>query len=381
MSNYTSPKYILLFILTASFASPVAGAAPWPELLQKNGTVLLPAQDSPHLLANKAQTPGNRSIKAYITYPGGSIEHVTSQTGLMLSIHNWGGKAASGAPSPAYLASTYNVVAINVDYIQSESRHKDIPYDFGYLQALDCLRALHYVFNGLIQQAVVFDSGRIYSAGGSGGGNVTLMVNKLAPRTFACIIDLSGMCKLSDDIAFNRPGGSSLNARYSPLPDHIHFLSKDAQALRFLGHPQHLKQMQALGNTAQIVVSHGTSDSTCPIADTREMVTNLQTAGFTVDAHLISDADIDGKVITNTGHGVGNRTLIVNKFAAKYLLVDGAQAATREGKTDFEYRDELVKYSTPNGTYIISYKQGYPVGRFEPRNNNNAKPKRVPRDD
>ena len=366
MSNYTSTIFFLLLILTSSFALPVADAAPWPKLLQKNGTVLLPAQDSPYLLANKTQEQGNRSIKAYITYPGGSIEHVTPQTGLMLSIHNWGGKAASGAPSPTYLASNYNVVAINVDYIQSASRHKDIPYDFGYLQALDCLRALHYVFDGLIQQAVPFDSGRIYSAGGSGGGNVTLMVNKLAPRTFACIIDLSGMCKLNDDIAFNLPGGSSLNARYNPLPDHIHFLTKDAQALRFVGHPQHLKQMQALGNEAQIVVSHGTSDSTCPIAHAREMVANLQTARFPVDAHFISDADIDGKAITNTGHGVGNRTLIVDKFAAKYLLVDGVHAATRKGKTDFECRDELVKYSTLNGSYIISYKQKYPVGRFEP---------------
>ena len=66
------------------------------------------------------------------------------------------------------------------------------------------------------------------------------------------------------------------------------------------------------------------------------------------------------------GHGVGNRTLIVDKFAAKYLLVDGVQAATRTGKTDFANRDELVKYSTPNGSYIISYKHRYPVGRFEP---------------
>jgi predicted esterase len=366
MSNDNNLIFVLLVILTTSCALPIADAAPRPNLLQKNGTVLLPAQDSPYLLANNAQEQGNRSIKAYITYPGGSIEHVTPQTGLMLSIHNWGGKAASGAPNPTYLARTYNVVAINVDYIQSASRHKDVPYDFGYLQALDCLRALHYVFDGLIQQTVPFDSGRIYSAGGSGGGNVTLMVNKLAPRTFACIVDLSGMCKLSDDIAFNLPGGSGLTARYSPRPDHIHFLTKDAQALRFVGHPQHLKQMQALGNQAQIVVSHGTSDSTCPIADAREMVTNLQTAGFFVDAHFISAADIDGQAITNTGHGVGNRTLIVDKFAAKYLLVDGVQAATREGKTDFEHRDELVKYSTPNGAYIISYKQGYPVGRFEP---------------
>ena len=40
-----------------------------------------------------------------------------------------------------------------------------------------------------------------------GGGNITLMVNKLAPRTFAAAIDMSGMARLTDDIAFNLPGG------------------------------------------------------------------------------------------------------------------------------------------------------------------------------
>ena len=73
-----------------------------------------------------------------------------------------------------------------------------------------------------------FASGRIYATGGSGGGNVSLMANKLAPRTFACTIDLCGMKKLSDDIAYNLPGGSGLDARWSRDPKSSNYLSPDA---------------------------------------------------------------------------------------------------------------------------------------------------------
>ena len=69
------------------------------------------------------------------------------------------------------------------------------------------------------------------------------MANKLAPRTFAAIVDMCGMAKLSDDIAFGIEGGSSLNAGYSQDPESPEYLTPDAQALRDLGNPTHLKQM------------------------------------------------------------------------------------------------------------------------------------------
>ena len=118
------------------------------------------------------------------------------------------------------LANRLNVVVIGVDYLQSgtDDPKSLLPYDFGYLQALDALRALWFVHDGLAKKKLPFASGRIYAAGGSGGGNVSLMCNKLAPRTFACVVDMSGMAKLSDDIAYALPGGSRLSARYSKDP-------------------------------------------------------------------------------------------------------------------------------------------------------------------
>jgi len=38
---------------------------------------------------------------------------------------------------------------------------------------------------------------------------------------------------------------------------------------------------------------------------------------------------------------------------------------SRKSPTDFERRDERVRYPTTNGAFVISYKAGYPVGRFE----------------
>jgi len=335
-----------------------ANAAAWPALPDADGDVTIPAQTSPYF-------PPPRHVKAYVFYPGGSVRNVKPTTGLMLSVHNWGGTKCRGTADPAYLVEQYDVVVIGVDYLQSGKYDKSIPYDFGYLQALDALRALWFVFDGLERRGTPFARNRIFSTGGSGGGNVTLMVNKLAPRTFACIIDCSGMARLTDDIAFGLEGGSRLNAGYHRDPAHKYRLTKDAQALRFVGHPKHLATMKALGNTCKVVVSHGADDHVCPIEDAREMVKNMRTAGFDVEAHFIAKADIDGKVIRNTGHAVGDRTLIVEKFAGKYLRPDSPAALLRRGKCDFELRDERVRYAGPNGAYVISYKNGYPVGRFE----------------
>jgi predicted esterase len=342
------------------FASLLLAAAV-PELPDKDGAVSFAAQEWP-------LKPGPRQIKVTIHYPGGALEKADATTGIMLSLHNWGGSGCIGTADPVFLAKNFNVIALCVDYLQSGKKASiddPEPYDFGYLQALDALRALHFVFDGLKRRKVPFASGRIYCTGGSGGGNVTLMANKLAPRTFACIIDLCGMARLSDDIAFNLPGGSDLDARYSREPKSPNHLSPDAQQLRFVGHPAHLKVMKELGNTCKIVVVHGAEDRTCPVEDKREMTANMKKAELDVEPHWITRDRLDGKVFTSTGHSLGNRTEIVAKVARWYLTPGSRMPMVRRGPSDFERRDEKVRYATANGVWIISYQKGYPEGRFE----------------
>ena len=333
----------------------------WPALPETDAECLIPAQEWP-------RQPGPREVKVYIRYPGGALAQVTAETGLFLDLHNWGGMFHTGTADPVELANRYNVVAVCVDYLQSgPSEDEDPPYDFGYLQALDALRGLYFVYHGLEERGVAFHRGRLYCTGGSGGGNVTLMANKLAPRTFACCIDKCGMARLTDDIAFNLEGGSRLSARYSPDPESPRYLSHGAQALRYAGNPEHLAAMKHLGNTAKMIVVHGADDDVCPVQDAREMVANMEAAGLDVEAVWVTRERLDGETFTSTGHAMGDRTRIVFYAADTYLTPGSPRLVVRGGLADFERR-EPVRYEVPGGAYVISYENGYPVGRFERSN-------------
>ena len=344
-------------------------AEEWPALPAQNASVEIPAQEWP-------LRPGPRRVRVLVHYPGGKLANVGDRTGLMLTLHNWGGTDCVGTASPTVLAEKLNVVALCVNYLQSgpkDSIEGPEPYDFGYLQALDALRALWWLDHGLKASKTKFAQGRIFATGGSGGGNVALMCNKLAPRTFACVIDLCGMKKLSDDIAFNLPGGSDLDARYSRDPTSPNFLSLDHQELRFIGNPDHLAIMTK--PVARIVTVHGVDDATCPFPDAVEMVQWMRRAELDVKPHFITKDRLDGKAFTSTGHSLGNRTEIVLQLGAKYLSPsdpDRCEHAERR-LIDFEFRNmlnhpfpEMTKYRTSNGAFEIDYSAGYPVGRFVP---------------
>ncbi|MBS0265827.1 MAG: prolyl oligopeptidase family serine peptidase [Planctomycetes bacterium] len=339
-----------------------ASAADWPALPAQNGVVELPAQE--WLLR-----PGPRSVRVLVHFPGGQRERVTAETGLMLTLHNWGGTDCVGTAHPQALADHLNVVALCVNYLQSgpeDSIRGPEPYDFGYLQGLDALRALWWLRQQLLDLQIRFDDGRIYATGGSGGGNVTLMANKLAPRTFTCVIDMCGMKKLSDDIAFNLPGGSDLNARWSRDPQHPYHLSRGQQELRFVGCAEHLWTMQRLKTAAKIVIVHGVEDVVCPFADAEELVRRMQAWHLAVEPKFVTQADLDGQVFASAGHSLGDRTQIVFRTADRYLLRTSPEFLRRTAPTDFARGDE-VRYRTSDGEFVISYRSGYPLGRFEPR--------------
>ncbi len=355
-------RYVMaaMFVALSGGATRAGLAAEWPELPPNNAAVSIPAQEWPFV-------PGPRTVKISIHYPDGTLKSVAPLTGVMLTLHNWGGTDCVGTANPETLARRLNVVAICVNYLQSgrqASVEDPQPYDFGYLQALDALRALWFVFDGLQQREIPFASDRIFATGGSGGGNVTLMANKLAPRTFTCVIDMCGMAKLSDDIAFNLPGGSRLNARYSPNPESPYWLAPAAQELRFIANPQHLAVMRQLGQSAKVVVVHGADDQTCPFADKQQLVENMRNADIDVEPHFVTAADLDGKVFTSSGHALGNRTDIVFRVAGKYLKPGEPTSLVRAGPTDFERPESAVVYPVTGGKYVILYANGYPIGEF-----------------
>jgi hypothetical protein len=349
----------LLLAWLLGFGAAHGSADEWPPLPARNDTVSIPAQEWP-------RAPGPREVTVYVQYPGGAIEGLRQSTGLMLSLHNWGGTGWRGAADPAVLTERLDVIAIGVDYLQSgPGSPEDPPYDFGYLQALDALRALWWMWQGLRDAEIPFDDRRIFATGGSGGGNVSLMANKLAPRTFTCVVDLCGMARLSDDIAFGLKQRSSLNARYSPDPESPYYLNPDAQAIRDPGYSVHAATMKTLGNTCRVISVHGVDDTSCPVEDKRGMIENLQAAGLDAVGHFITEDDVDGTAVQSTGHALGDRTAIVLRFAEALIHPDAPSALRRKEATDFEGRDSAVRYATESGVYVIDYRAGYPVGRFE----------------
>ena len=312
--------------------------------------------------------PGPRAVRVWVHYPGGRLEGVTARTGMMLTLHNWGGTDCVGTADPRVLAREFDVVAVCVNYLQSgreESLEDSRPYDFGWLQALDALRAVAWVQRRLESRGLPFATSRLYATGGSGGANVALMANKLAPRSFAGVIALSGMNKLSNDIAYGEPGGSPLSARWSRAIDSPNYLAPGAQEIRFVGHPGHLATMKRLGASARVVVVHGVDDATCSIADAREMVANFGTAGLEILPVWVDVARLDGGVFRTSDHSLGDRTQIVLSVAGEWLRPDSPRALVRMGSSDFERRED-IRYATSGGAFVISYREGIPEGRFVP---------------
>ncbi|MCE9603398.1 MAG: DUF2920 family protein [Planctomycetia bacterium] len=351
---YRGIPFLLTLVL---FAPRPSEAQDWPKLPEKNGALMIPGQEWP-------QQPGAREVRVGVYYPDGTRASIGPGTGIFLVLHNWGGLDVDGTASPSVIAKQFNVVALSVRYLQSGKEEPLGAYDFGWIQGLDALRALWLVFHELDAAGTPFARGRIFTTGGSGGGNVSLMANKLAPRTFTCVIDMCGMKKLNDAIAYKLSGSGGLDARWSRDPASPSYLSPGAQEIRFVGHPAHLAEMKRLGTTAKIVTVHGVDDKTC-LADGYEMVANMQRAGLDIVPVWVTKEMVDGTVFKSTGHSLGDRTKIPERVAGKWLQPAGAEALERKGATDFERKDE-VRYATTDGAYVISYAQGFPVGRFEP---------------
>jgi hypothetical protein len=330
-----------------------------PALPAVNGAIDIMVQD--------AGEPA-RALTLHLVYPKGALANVTAGTGLMLDLHNWGGVTFHGAPNPNTLANAYDMIAIGVQYYQSgdSDRPTEPPYDFGYRQAMDALRGLQCVYQQLLDTKHPFDATRIYGCGGSGGGNVIQMANKFAPHTFACIVDLSGMASLTDDIAYREPGGSVLNARYSRDPASPAYLTRGMQEIRDLGNPAHLALMARTKNRCRIVMIHGEDDAYCLSADKRRVAEAMVAAGLSAEAHILTNDDADGTLILNSGHSLGDRTALLQHFAGKYLSPDSPTMCRLTKPCDFAQR-KAIRYPVSDGVYTVTYAGGMPKVAFSKR--------------
>lgn len=295
--------------------------------------------------------PGPRQVKMFVREPAGGVN---ADTGLMLLLHNWGGTWQQTVPWCNVLADRYNLITVSVDYLQSgESAHERVPYDHGLLQAMDCLRAVHVIDRQLKKARAPWNPGRLYAAGGSGGGNVSQMVNKLAPSSFACVIDICGMPGLTDDIAFGR---GNLNAGYSDNPESPKFLTPAMREIRDPGNLTHLKNHKKVNPHNKVVIVHGQDDSSCSVIDKITIFQNMIKAGFRPSGYFLAPSDIDGTVITTAGHAVGDRLQVIQRYAGCFLEENGAFSAKNNSPTDFE-KGGKVEFPCTGGKYIVDFSE------------------------
>ena len=321
-------------------------------------------QDQEFVAQQQEGVAGERRVQMWVQEPPGGI---TPNTGLMLVLHNWGGTYAQASYKAwcRTFADQFNVVAVSVNYLHSGLDWKQhLPYDHGYLQAMDCIGALYTVHKQLTEAGVEFNENRVYAMGGSGGGNVTQMAMKLAPHTFACGVDICGMPGLIDAIAYGGEG-TTLNAGYSRDPEAPNYLSPAMQRIRDFGDPEHCRLLHAANPVLTIVIAHGVGDRTCPVVPKIRQFANMVEAGISVDGHFLTEVDVDGSLITTTGHAVGNREQIVLEYAGDYMREDGRFARATTGDSDFT-RGGTFEYPTETGAFVIDF-SGYPTISFVKR--------------
>lgn len=293
--------------------------------------------------------PGSRKVEIYVREP---VNGINSNTGLMLLLHNWGGTWKQTASWCDMLADRYNLITVSVNYLQSgEIKHDQVPYDHGLLQAMDCLRAVYTIRQQLQQAGVKWNSRRLYAAGGSGGGNVSEMVNKLAPSSFAVIVDICGMPGLTDDIAYGR---GNLNAGYSRNPASPKFLTPAMQEIRDPGNLIHLQRQKKVNPSNKVVIVHGQDDLFCSVIDKINIFRNMIKAGFRPSGHFLCESDIDGKIITSSGHPVGNRLQVIVRYAGAFLEEDGVLSTSAMQVNDFDKAGK-VEFPCTGGKYVVDF--------------------------
>ena len=300
--------------------------------------------------------PGPRQVDMYSTFP----EHGTNEnTGIMLVLHNWGGTWDFCASWCRILSEKFNLICLSVNYLQSGWRLGDMTYDFGVIQSSDCLRAIYWMRDFLNRNNIPYNPRRTFSGGASGGGNLSQMVNKFAPRTFGCIVDMCGMSGLSDDMAF---GNGILNAGYSRDPEHPAYRTAAMQEIRDFGNPEHLKLQYAANPDNQVVIIHGMDDEYCPCSAKIQVFQHMVEAGFQPDGYFITPAMVDGIVITGTGHAVGDRPYVIATYGKPYLSERGEFAKVLQNPDDFELK-HVVEYPVTGGSYRMDF-TGIPTVSF-----------------
>lgn len=307
-----------------------------------------------------------KPVQMYVREPSAGCN---ANTGFMLLTHYWTGTFTMLFDACDEMCDRYNVVTITTEYLQSGQDDTDVPYDLGVVQTTDCLRALYLTIERLKQEGKPFNMRRIYSCGQSGGGIISLLCAKYAPRTFACVFDACGVPGLTEDEAYGV--GDDTRARYSRDPNSPFAITKADQEIRDPGHSLHLAQLYALNPQLKFFIVHSQDDQRCSPTDKMRIFFNMHKAGFRPSATFVTPVEVDGEAVTTTEHGLGCAPKIYMKYADEFFLEKGRFAAATTGQNEFELHSK-VEYNVTGGTWTIDFTE-MPTIAFKTINHESSK--------
>jgi len=289
-------------------------------------------------------------------------ERITPRTGLTTLCHGWGANRIHREHLAAFL-DAMDLFAVSPEYRDSgfESRAGrqsgvgwNIPYEFGKLQAIDTLRAVHAAL-----ERYPINRQRLFLIGGSGGGHVVLQAMAFAPNTFAVTVALAPVSRPTDrkDVedgtyrADPRPGVyADMGPEYMTgwgwqgvaLGDAA--FPPDEHDIRNCQRPEHVAALRC-----KVILVHGTADDVVDPRHSLDMAAALVAARKRVSLHLLDGESHDlSHCPPNDRFKLGG---VLEQFAMHEL-----QTLTTDGNTDFDRGS-----ATPLGRWSVKYVSGEPV--------------------
>ena len=132
------------------------------------------------------------------------------------------------------------------------------------------------------------------------------------------------------------------------------------QEIRDPGYLPHLEQQQKLNPDNKVIIVHGRDDEYCSVIDKITIFQNMIKANFRPAGNFITKSDLDGVVLTSSGHPLGDRQAIIIKYADPYLKENGTFAASIKNPTDFEAAGK-AEFPVTGGSYIVDFSSGPPT--------------------
>lgn len=230
--------------------------------------------------------------------------------------------------------------------------------NFGLLPALDNIFAINDVFKKFPQIPK-----KIYAIGGSYGGYIANLISKFAPSTLNAVFDNSSWATPNFNYIVGRGLGSTefsmvhspnivleLNvlSPWSHLPFMPNAFSKDRILIRSFPE-NHLTQMSQTGKQKTIYrFVHAENDFIANTGQKIALAEKMKNKGFDVQIKIYSEADVDGKYIKNTNHGMG---LSMRKFFSNHY---------KEAKDDIK-DDQCIDFDFEHSFQFVCETQNYRI--------------------